>query len=166
VMRARHQSTLRGVIICCLLALAGSVPRARSDLLGSQIRLSEFRTRETADDGATEWELSGVEAVIQGGIVEMKNVKLRLYLDDGSEALVTSPRSVFDRDAKMISSASAISIDSAAFELEGTGYDIPIEQERVHIRSKVHMKVRSATTRGLVPGASAGDAGTEGNQTP
>ena len=139
-MMSRRQRTF---LLVSVLVLA-SVRSPAVEPTGSKIRMSEFRMKENNEDGSPHWRLAGAEAVLDGPVVEMKKVELTLFLDDGQQALITSPRSTFDRDARTVSSDAPVRVVSDSLRLDGVGYDIPADRQRIYVRSNVHMVIRDA----------------------
>ncbi len=125
---------------------------------GQNITLDGFETRGASHEGKTEWVLNGAKARLRGGLYELDDIRLIVYLENGDKAEITSPRCVFDQARGIARSDAPLKVVSQDMTLEGEGYDLATERKVLRIRSRVRMTVRKAGSR-LSPVDVFGDLG-------
>lgn len=106
--------------------------------------MSGFRTQSCRQDGSREWEITGAKADVLGVLAELAEVELTLYLRDGDPVLITSPACSFNQARETGTSGAPIHVRSKSFQLDGVGYDVLAGQQRLHVRSRVRMKIQKA----------------------
>lgn len=144
------------LLVCLFLGLS-ALPAF--DFEGSQaITLDGFETRGASHEGKTEWVLNGAKARLRGGLYELDDIRLIVYLEDSSQAEITSPRCVFDQARGIARSDAPLKVVSQDMTLTGEGYDLATERKVLRIRSRVKMTVRKAGYR-LSPVDVFGDLG-------
>jgi hypothetical protein len=112
-----------------------------------------FQTRSAGGAGKTRWELSGGRAVLREAWYELEDFRLTLHLEDGSTAVLTSPRCRYDEAGGTASSPAPIQVVGDQLTLRGVGYDMLLDKKKLRIRSKVRMTIRRAIVpREILPG--------------
>ena len=140
-MRTRTKNPLPLVALLGLLLGLSVVPAV--DLGGQQtVTLNGFETRGAGHDGKTEWVLHGDKARLRGGLYELDDIRLIVYLGGGNQAEITSPRCVFDQARAIARSDAPLKVVSQEMTLEGEGYDLATDRKILRIRSRVKMTVR------------------------
>jgi len=109
---------------------------------GVRMTMSGFKTRGCREDGSVEWEILGAKAEVRGVLAELTQVKLTLYLREREPVLITSPSCSFNQASEAGSSDAPIHVKSRSFRLDGVGYDVLVGQQRLHVRSRVRMRIR------------------------
>ncbi len=117
------------------------------------IVLKGFQTRGQDANGNTSWDMSGDQATVRGALHTLEAVRLRLYLENGTTALITSPECLYNQATGLIESPAALKVESRQMTLEGVGYDVLTTEKKLRIRGNVHMKLRISpkSRRGLRP---------------
>jgi len=133
---------LLGVTLIWAIGSTATPPRRGT------IRMKDFKTRGARDDGSTEWTLQGANAIRNGGNMVLEKVALELHPEDGGSVVtLTSPACSVDLGTKAVNSDQAILVQSPSFRLSGSGYDIDLNEQTLHIRSQVKMLVRGVQLR-------------------
>jgi hypothetical protein len=122
-----------------VLALSASARKFGPD---TGVVLHGFQTRGAGGKNKTPWELSGAKATIREGFYELEDFKVILHLEDGSEAVLTSPACKYDESRGVAESNAPIRVESDAMTLEGIGYDVLLEEKKLRVRSNVRMTIR------------------------
>lgn len=133
---------LLGVVGVCL----GLSAYSQQQSADGRVDVSEFRMRETDHHGQRCWELYGATARATGPVAVLQDVEVKLFSRDKDgehTTIITSPRAEFHQDTRLIQSKAPLTVDNAAFSLQGTGYDIFIDKERIFIHNDVHMRIYS-----------------------
>jgi len=130
---------LRILLPMLLLAALASVGAGTS----SQVALGEFRTRGITADEKASWRLTGGSADSAGGdMVNLTNAELTFTTEAKEKIVVTSPNCQFNRQTKTGSSEAPLHVEHERLSVDGVGYDVLADQQELHIRSKVKMKIR------------------------
>lgn len=152
----------------CLATALGAVAAVTPE--DTRIILEQFRTRGMSEDGRTEWELSGAHAVVDGAQVELRDATLVFRSQKGETATITSPRFSFNRTEKSGASDAPLHVAHRQVVVDGVGYDILADQQVLHIRSQVRMRIQHEQQglgerlfRRPTPAPPAAPAATEGN---
>ncbi len=120
--------------------------RSGPSITDTELVITRFKTRGADERGAVNWELEGAEARMAGGKVRIRNVTVVfLPRDPGRRTRMTSLYCVLDRETRTVSSEAPLHVENAGFVLDGVGYDILTEQQKLFIRNKVRMHVRAAS---------------------
>ncbi len=130
-------------ILLCILTLQG-IGFAFEINAGKRVVLSGFKTRGCREDGRLQWELQGATATLRRGLAELSDVLLTFHLEDGRTAVVSSPKCMFNQGTKIGKSTAPIHVQSRTVVLDGVGYDILANKQKLHIRSKVRMCISTA----------------------
>ena len=110
----------------------------------TELVITEFKTRGTDDKGAISWEIEGAKATIIGGKARIRLVKVVFSpTDRGKQTWMTSPYCAFDRETRIVSSDAPLHVRNAGFVLDGLGYDILTDRQKLFIRKKVRMRIRT-----------------------
>ena len=116
---------------------AGS--RAAAD--SGRMTLGSFRTRGVTADGKGSWKLVGGNAVTQGNLVNLGNAELTFITDAKETIVITTPVCAFNRLNRTGNSEAPLRVTHRQMTVDGVGYDILAEQQELHIRSQVTMKL-------------------------
>ena len=134
----KHAQTRR----FCVLLLVPALYAASAGLditAGGRMTLKGFDSQGRRDDGTVTWELHGEEASIRGVFAELTTIRLTFHLPDGETAVIRSPKCLFNQTNRTGESDSPIHAESRRMRLEGVGYDLLVDAQRLHLRSDVHM---------------------------
>ena len=142
-MRRIALTRLYYVLALLLGAAWGTLPVESLDFAGNDVVMSGFRLRENREDGTVSWELSGAKAAVVGGVVRMTDVELVLHLEDGARAVITSPGCRFNRETNVVRSDQTIRVRHPGFDLDGKGYHVEADRQRLHIQHDVKMVIRT-----------------------
>lgn len=137
-------------IVCAGPALPGLF-----DSAGDGMVMSGFRTRSAESDDSSGWELSGDEAVIRGEIASLSGFELTIRIPGRETLLVTSPQCDFDRTRKIGTSSESLDVRSTSMRLQGIGYDLLLDQQKLKLRSGVKMRIRAPS--GVIESAARSD---------
>lgn len=139
----RTRTTNSSALITLLSLLLGVSALLAIDFEGGEnVTLDGFETRGAGRDGKTEWVLHGGTARLRGGLYELNDIRLIVYLEGGNQAEITSPRCVFDQARGIARSDAPLKVVSQDMTLEGEGYDLATDRKVLRIRSRVKMTVR------------------------
>lgn len=128
--------------------------------------ITKFKTRGADDKGAINWELEGAEATVFGGKTRIRHVKVTFSpTEREKQTQMTSPHCAFDRKTRIVSSDAPLHVQSAGFVLDGIGYDILTDHQKLFIRKKVRMNIRTPA-RALHRISEWAPARTTGKQSP
>ena len=106
--------------------------------------LSEFRIRQTDKQGKPSWQLEGKQAEVGGVTVSMKDVKLRVFRVDKADLTVTSPSADYNRATQVISGPGPVHAETEDFVIDGRGYRMTTEKQRLYIENDVRMVIEHA----------------------
>lgn len=132
--------------VATLVACLGGVQygRAGYGTAETELVITKFKTRGTDDKGAIKWELEGAEATVRGGKAQIRHVKVTFSpTEREKQTQMTSPHCAFDRETRIVSSDAPLHVQSAGFVLDGIGYDILTDRQKLFIRNKVRMIIRT-----------------------
>lgn len=76
--------------------------------------------------------------------VEMENMKIDSYDDDGKTVKIEIPHSIFDLDTRILSGDSQALIRREDFEITGDSVEFNTKTRRATLRGKIHMIIQSA----------------------
>jgi len=76
--------------------------------------------------------------------VEMENMKIDSYDDDGKTVKIEIPHSIFDLDTRILSGDSQTLIHRDDFEITGDSVEFNTKTRQATLRGKVHMIIQSA----------------------
>ena len=107
-----------------------------------RLEMTDFTTRGVREDGTRNWAISGGSAVVRGPLAEVSKVRVILHVHDGGEAVITSPKCVYNQNTGIARSDAPIHVASRELTLDGVGYDISLHEQQLRVRSGVHMKLR------------------------
>ena len=130
------------LVVCCFLMMCAFA--ATSSTAADEVRLNDFRMRQTAEGAEPVWELDAESAVASGNNVDIHNFTVKMRLQNGTMAVIRSTHAVLNRDTQTIRSSSDITIVNEQFTLSGTGYDIFADDQRVFIRQDIDMTITAA----------------------
>lgn len=130
------------------VAITVSVGFAARAIEVRNVVLGKFRARAPRSEEGASWELEGSEARMNGTVVTLRDLRLKLTLEDGSDAVVDSPFCTFDNVDKSLKSGKTIRIRHPAFSLDGQGYTAFCEEHRILVHSEVRMVIREAAMGG------------------
>lgn len=118
------------------------------------VTLNQFRTQGRAENGAR-WFLEGRKAVIRGTVFDLQEATVRMELEDGKTALMTSERCTYHQESGLLESAAAVRVESGDAVLAGVGFDMLIAERRLRIRDAVRMEIpqKAVDLRTALPGA-------------
>jgi|GEM_PF-2745170 len=117
------------------------------------VTLSSFRTQGRGENGAR-WFLEGQKAVIRGTVFDLQGATVRLEMEDGKTALMTSERCTYHQESGLLESAAAVRVESGDAVLAGVGFDMLITERRLRIRDAVRMEIpqKAVDLSTVVPG--------------
>lgn len=113
------------------------------------VRLGKFKSRGSGGKNSGFWEIEGAEAVMNGRVVTLSAARLVFTMDDGREAVVTSPQCRFDDGDKSVRSSDEIHVRHPAFSLDGVGFTVYSPEQRLVVHSKVKMTLRQEAMGGM-----------------
>lgn len=76
--------------------------------------------------------------------VEMENMKIDSYDDDGKTVKIEIPHSIFDLDTRILSGDSQALIRRDDFEITGDSVEFNTRTRQATLRGKIHMIIQSA----------------------
>jgi hypothetical protein len=76
--------------------------------------------------------------------VEMENMKIDSYDDDGKTVKIEIPHSIFDLDTRILSGDSQTLIRRDDFEITGDSVEFNTKTRHATLRGKIHMIIQSA----------------------
>lgn len=76
--------------------------------------------------------------------VEMENMKIDSYDDDGKTVKIEIPHSIFDLDTRILSGDSQALIRREDFEITGDSVEFNTKTRQATLRGKIHMIIQSA----------------------
>lgn len=76
--------------------------------------------------------------------VEMENMKIDSYDDDGKTVKIEIPHSIFDLDTRILSGDSQTLIHRDDFEITGDSVEFNTKTRQATLRGKIHMIIQSA----------------------
>jgi len=141
-MVQRNSNWRRVVGLLCLCAAATGLGFDFGP--GARLTMSGFQTKGRHDDGGVAWTLNGGKATVKGVLVEMEKVRLTFLFRDGEAVLITSPRCSFNQTTEAGQSDAPIHVEGKTIRLDGVGYDIWTEKQKLRVRSQVRMVIRRA----------------------
>lgn len=104
--------------------------------------LSDFSTRGVSESGKP-WLLTGSKAIIKGLKTNLTDVVYQSFTAPNEPDIrITSPACVYERTEQTTRSSEEVHVTGENFTLDGVGYDFYHKDEKLHIRSRVRMKIR------------------------
>jgi len=100
-----------------------------------------FKTRGLRKDGTTHWEMQGGQATLQGVQTKLDDMTLKLHTPQ-DVVTITSPNCLFNTETKIAASEGALHAETRTYTLDGVGYEVDTQGQRLSIRSKVRMVIR------------------------
>ncbi len=76
--------------------------------------------------------------------VEMENMKIDSYDDDGKTVKIEIPHSIFDLDTRILSGDSQTRIHRDDFEITGDSVEFNTKTRHATLRGKIHMIIQSS----------------------
>jgi len=76
--------------------------------------------------------------------VEMENMKIDSYDDDGKTVKIEIPHSIFDLDTRILTGDSQALIRRDDFEITGDSVEFNTKTRQATLRGKIHMTIQSA----------------------
>ena len=128
---------------------------SRSTTDSGRMTLGSFRTRGVTADGKGSWKLIGGNAVTQGNLVNLGNAELTFTTDAKETIVITTPVCAFNRLNRTGNSEAPLRVTHRQMTVDGSGYDLLAEQQEIHIRSQVKMKIVPEKPAPPVPGGKA-----------
>jgi len=127
-----------GAVLCFLCCAA-------DNRTGQDLKLKGgFRTRGVKQDGTPHWELQGDECLLRGVHADLKGVNLVFFPDTTDEVTMTSPGCSFDTTTSVATSDAELKVEGRGMTLTGIGYRIVPQQQKLLVRRRVRMTIRSA----------------------
>ena len=116
--------------------------------MGAGMEVSGFRVPDYDDQGQLRAQLYGEHAkVLEGGEVEITNLKIEMYKDGEVSMTVFSPHCFFNKDSRQAHSEGRVLIESGLMTIVGRGFTWSAEAGRFEILhdSKVLVKEAAKT---------------------
>jgi len=100
------------------------------------------------EHGNLKFKLVGDEAKIQAdGLIQVKNLEIVFYEDGEITTRVTTPWCMFNRETRVVTSTSTVSISRSEIVLNGKGFEWNAEQECFNIRHDAEVVLRRSRNR-------------------
>ena len=103
---------------------------------GGTYSVTNFRVREYRGDGTLAWLINGDQAEASGRWVIVQGLNVELHTTDGL-FLVISPLCRFDRLRQTGTSDENVQVRGRTMTIDGTGFDLHLDKQRLSIRSNV-----------------------------
>lgn len=124
-----------------LVLMLASATVAQS--ISNTIEFDDFVMRGRDEQGRESWELHGEHATMQGTIVQIEGLDLQLFTANGSSVTrVLSPHCTFNKTTRTGQSPAHLRVVNDNMTLEGMGYDLLADQQKLKVRSEVTMWIR------------------------
>jgi len=112
---------------------------------GTGMEVSGFRVPDYDDQGALRAQLYGGHAkVLEGGEVEITNLKIEMYKDGKVAMTVFSPHCFFNMDTRQARSEGRVLIESGLMTIVGRGFTWSAEAGRFEILHDSKVLVKQA----------------------
>jgi hypothetical protein len=98
--------------------------------------VTDFRVRDYKIDGTLAWLINGDQADASGRGVIVQGLSAELHTTDGL-FLVISPFCRFDRLRQTGTSDEHVQVRGRTMTIDGTGFDLNLDKQRISIRSNV-----------------------------
>ena len=122
-----------------ILALALT---AKAQIGQNSIVFDDFVMRGNDETGGKSWQMHGAHAEMSGTIVKIEELDVLFFMADGSVTRVQSPNCKFNKTTRIGASPSPIHVDGDNMKLDGIGYDLLADQQKLIVRSNVTMWIR------------------------
>jgi hypothetical protein len=122
-----------------ILALALN---ATAQIGQDSIVFDDFIMRGNEENGDKSWQLHGEHAQMNGSIVKIDGLDVYFYMANGSATRVQSPNCKFNKTTRIGASPAPIHVEGDNMKLDGIGYDLLADQQKLIVRSKVQMWIR------------------------
>ena len=103
---------------------------------GGKYSVTDFRVRDYKVDGTLAWLVNGDHADASGRWVIVRGLNAELHTTDGL-FLVISPHCRFDRLRQTGTSDQAVQVRGRTMTIDGNGFDLNLDKQRLSIRSNV-----------------------------
>lgn len=131
-------------LLIVLLLLAG-ICRAQNMDMGTGMEVSGFRVPDYDEQGQLRAQLYGEHAkVLEGGEVEITNLKIEMYRDGEVVMTVFSPHCFFNMETRKARSEGRVLIDSGMMTIVGRGFTWSAEAGRFEILHESKVLVKEA----------------------
>mgnify|MGYP006281780439 FL=1 len=129
------------------VVIAVVVPAGNAQMDNVPVTISGFKTRGTGESGRVAWIVTGDKARLHGQKAELHNFEVVFHPRNPSRRVqVSSPECTFYRAAGRGHSAETLLVQGETFALRGKGYDVLVDEQKLHIRSRVCMYIRHERT--------------------
>ena len=113
--------------------------------MGAGMEVSGFRVPDYDDQGQLRAQLYGEHAkVLEGGEVEITNLKIEMYKDGEVSMTVFSPHCFFNKDSRQAHSEGRVLIESGLMTIVGRGFTWSAEAGRFEILHDSRVLVKEA----------------------
>ena len=117
---------------------------------GVGMEISGFRVPDYDDQGNLRAQLYGGHAkVLEGGEVEITNLKIEMYRDGRVAMTVFAPRCFFNMDTRRARSEGRVLIESGVMTVEGRGFEWSAAAGRFEILNESKVLVKSTARADL-----------------
>ncbi len=131
----------RGLIFLAVATLAIAAVAQRTGM-----ELKGFRVPEYNDDSTMKSQLFGERAILRDdGLVEISGLKIELYNIGESNAVVTAPHCLYDRNTRNASSDGDVKVEMQEMTLTGKGFLCEGEEYRFSIKSDAKVVLKGVT---------------------
>ena len=128
-----------------ILALVCVCALACAQELGSGMEISGFRVPDYDDHGRLRAQLYGEHAkVLDGGEIEISNLKIEMYQDGEVAVTVFSPHCFFNMETRRARSDGKVLIESGMMTLVGRGFTWSAEAGRFEVLHDSKVLVKEA----------------------
>jgi len=139
---AQISQASRSRVACAAVLLVLTVVACLAADIGNDLLLLDFKMRGVKENGEPHWQLVGTRALVKGVIAELEGVTLVFNLQSGDKLKISSSECFFNRATKMGQSQKELRAESSTMRLDGEGYEISAEQQKLVVHSKVRMLIK------------------------
>lgn len=137
-------------LLVALLWFSAGVCRAQEVEMGTGMEISGFRVPDYDEQGNLRAQLYGAHAkVLEGGVVEITNLKIEMYRDGKVAMTVFAPHCFFNTNTRVARSKGRVLIESEMMTVAGTGFTWSAEAGRFEIFDRSKVLVRKAAREGV-----------------
>ena len=92
-----------------------------------------------------EYVLTGTDASMEGGIIEITNARIEIIGVDGKtvRAVITTPVAFYNQATQFITGDKFIKFESLSFDADGVGFDVSQIAQTLHIRKNMKLVIKS-----------------------
>lgn len=130
------------LVVCLFMALGDGPLLAAEDLKGT---LQGFSFEVPGKNGSRCAVINGTNAIVApGGIVEVSDIKTKIFCEDGREVYVTSDKGIFDRNSGEVRTESPVRIVSKDMIITGRGLLWHPNNKLIQIKEHVRVEMTSS----------------------